>query len=196
MPSNRVGCHVAEGSERGVVSPAAAQGPFYPFERYRNKNRPPRLKYMRPRTNHLAIFAALLVTAAVLGAVGASATTNPKRTGNGGTITCFNDQTLQYSDSEVGPPLKSFSVDNPCDTWMQLYFARQAAIVQVISVPPGTAALTVTIDALRTVGLANMQYDSSGDVGSINDTSACSSNLAGIPTDVIEADGSLQQIAC
>ena len=140
---------------------------------------------------HFAIIGALLVSG-VLGVVGAGATTNPKRLGTGGTVTCFNDSTLQYSDSVVGPPLKSFSVENPCDTWMTLYFARQSGIVQVMYVPPGTPPVTVSIDALRAVGLANLQYDSIGGGGSVFDTSACSPNLTGVPSDIVESDGSLQ----
>lgn len=146
---------------------------------------------MRPRRRHFAGLLVLLLFCATLGGVGASATTNPKRTGSGGAITCFNDSALQYSDSVVGPPLKSFAVENPCDTWMELYFARQTGIVQVMYVPPGTPALTVSIDALRAVGLANLQYDSAGSGGSIYDTSPCSANLAGIPSDIVESDGSL-----
>jgi hypothetical protein len=146
--------------------------------------------------SRFAILAVLLVSGAALGGVSASATTNPKRTGVGGTITCFNDPTLQFSDSVVGPPLESFSVENPCSTWMALYFARKAGIVQVMYVPPATPAVTVSIDALHAVGLANLQYDSAGSAGSIYDTSACSPNLAGIPSVVVEPDGSLQPIGC
>jgi hypothetical protein len=151
---------------------------------------------MKPRRTHLALLAALLISGAIIGATGAGATTNPKRIGTDGTITCFNDDTLQYSYSAVGPPLKSFSVENPCNTWTQLYFARATGIVDVIAVPPNTPAVTVSIDALRQVGLANLQYDSAGSTGSIYDTSACSPNLSGIPSFEVEADGSLQPITC
>jgi hypothetical protein len=143
---------------------------------------------------------ATLLAVVVIGigtfAVSAGATTNPKRTGTGGTITCL-DSGSEYSDWVVGPPLESFAVANPCDTWMYLYFARRTGIVHVMYVPPGTPSVTVSIDALRAEGLANMQYDSSGSGGgSIYDTGPCNANLVGIPSDVVERDGSLQPISC
>jgi hypothetical protein len=92
------------------------------------------------------------------------------------------------------PALKSFNVDNPCDSWTTAFFGdAQGNALAVFYIPPGTST-TVKYQTLRDNGLDDLEWTSGGTAGG---ALPCPTPFPDAPASfLVEPDGSLQPFVC
>ena len=159
---------------------------------------------MKRTRNHFALLAAL-TTLGVIGVAGANADSSHKL------ITrqdvCIDDPPNNVPFDAVtvyGPPLRWMTFYNRCSQWKFMAFndrwpnnGSTVAFYVPPNLEPGVTVSTATLDDF---GLLNLQFDGwqYGD-DDIDGTSAgpnCVRGLAGLPSYVVDADGSLTPINC
>jgi hypothetical protein len=111
-------------------------------------------------------------------------------------ITLCPDSNSSYESVFVsGNPLKTVTVANPCDYWLNVALGdANGNTLIVFYVAPGTSA-TVSNSEFVHDNLAGLNWNSVQAVEN-RQTTSCPAQLPGSPSYIIEADGSLQPFSC
>jgi hypothetical protein len=155
------------------------------------------------RRTHLVLLAALIAVG-VVGVATANADSQKKMSWTRQDI-CVNDPNGVAFDAVTlyGPPLRWITFNNECSEWELMAFNNRyndGTFTVAFYIPPNTTT-TVSTDTLNAAGLLNLQFDGfeyGGDArgdGTL-DGPTCNGGLAGLPSFVVNADGSLTSITC
>jgi hypothetical protein len=127
--------------------------------------------------------------------VGVTASTASARQSASETSLCPDSNSNYQSVSVSGHPLKTVTVANPCDYWLNVALGdANGNTVIVFYVAPGTSA-TVSNSEFVHDNLADLNWNSMQEVQN-RQTTPCPAQIPGSPSYIIEPDGSLQPFSC
>jgi hypothetical protein len=127
--------------------------------------------------------------------VGVTAGSASARQSASGTTLCPGSNSSYWSVSVSGNPLKTVTVSNPCDYWLNLALGDSTGNpVIVFYVAPGTSA-TVSNDEFVHDNLNGLNWTST-QMAENTQSTPCPAQIPGSPAYIIEPNGSLQPFSC